>query len=46
MNKAVVEGVLAVKDVDKFKEILINGFGKRKAYGYGLMTIVPIAERR
>lgn len=46
INKAVVEGVLAVKDVDKFKEILINGFGKRKAYGYGLMTIVPIAERR
>lgn len=45
INKAVVEGVLAVKDVDKFKEILINGFGKRKAYGYGLMTIVPIAER-
>ena len=46
VNKAVVEGVLAVKDVEKFKEILINGFGKRKAYGYGLMTILPIAERR
>ena len=37
-----IVGAVAQRDV---AEILINGFGKRKAYGYGLMTIVPIAER-
>lgn len=35
------EGALTISDLDKFKNTLVNGFGKKKAYGFGLLTIVP-----
>lgn len=35
------EGHLKITDVDKFKAILCNGLGHKKAYGSGLMTIMP-----
>jgi len=38
--KATFEGVLTVVDEDKFKSMLENGFGKKKAYGFGLMTVI------
>ena len=34
------EGMLQVQDVDAFKEALINGIGRGKAYGMGLLTIM------
>ncbi|WP_448947663.1 type I-E CRISPR-associated protein Cas6/Cse3/CasE [Lachnoanaerobaculum sp.] len=40
--KATFEGVLTVVDEDKFKLLLESGFGKKKAYGFGLMTVIPI----
>ena len=40
--KATFEGVLTVVDEDKFKLLLEKGFGKKKAYGFGLMTVIPI----
>ena len=40
--KATFEGVLTVVDEDKFKTVLENGFGKKKAYGFGLMTVIPM----
>ena len=40
--KATFEGVLTVVDEDKFKLLLENGFGKKKAYGFGLMTVIPM----
>ena len=40
--KATFEGVLTVVDEDKFKSVLENGFGKKKAYGFGLMTVIPM----
>lgn len=40
--KATFEGVLTVKDEDKFKALLGNGFGKKKAYGFGLMTVISL----
>jgi len=40
--KATFEGVLTVVDEDRFKLLLENGFGKKKAYGFGLMTVIPI----
>lgn len=40
--KATFEGVLTVVDEDKFKTVLEKGFGKKKAYGFGLMTVIPI----
>ena len=33
------EGVLRVNDVEKFKKTLIEGIGREKAYGMGLLTI-------
>ena len=40
--KATFEGVLTVVDEDKFKLLLGKGFGKKKAYGFGLMTVIPM----
>lgn len=35
------EGVLTVTDADKFCHTLISGIGREKAYGMGLLTVVP-----
>lgn len=37
-------GILTVRDVDKFKNALINGIGRKKAYGFGLLTIILYHE--
>lgn len=34
------EGILQVTNCDAFKEVLISGLGREKAYGMGLLTIV------
>ena len=34
------EGILTITDVAMFKEALINGIGRGKAYGMGLLTII------
>ncbi|PKY88568.1 type I-E CRISPR-associated protein Cas6/Cse3/CasE [Falseniella ignava] len=39
--KATYQGKLKVIDKNQFRETLINGFGRKKAYGFGLMTIIP-----
>ena len=36
------EGILKVYDEEKFKELLVAGIGRGKAYGMGLLTIVHI----
>lgn len=36
------EGLVEVTDPDKFKAALRDGIGREKAYGMGLMTIIPI----
>lgn len=38
---ATYEGILTVTDVEKFKSSLVNGIGRKKAYGFGLLTIIP-----
>lgn len=35
------EGQLQITDLETFKKYLCNGMGPRKAYGCGLMTIIP-----
>lgn len=42
LSKAVFEGYLTITDLDAFKELLTKGLGRKKAYGFGLMTIIPI----
>ena len=40
--KVAYEGQLTIEDIDKFKDLLLKGFGKKKAYGFGLMTLIPV----
>lgn len=40
---ATFEGSLTIVDLDKFEDALVNGIGRAKAYGCGLLTI---AQRR
>ncbi|KGF10376.1 CRISPR-associated protein CasE [Peptostreptococcus sp. MV1] len=40
--KAVYEGILTVENIDLFKEVLTKGMGKKRAYGFGLMTVIPM----
>lgn len=42
LRKSVYEGVLTVSDKERFIETLTKGFGKKKAYGFGMMTVIPI----
>lgn len=39
---ATYEGVLTITDLEKFKQVLKSGIGKKKAYGFGFLTIIPI----
>lgn len=36
------EGILKITDVDLFRNILVKGLGKKRAYGCGMMTVIPI----
>ena len=38
---ATYDGLLTIKELEKFKEALVNGIGKKKAYGCGFLTIIP-----
>lgn len=40
--KAEFQGELTIMDKDKFKETLTKGIGKKKAYGFGMMTVIPM----
>lgn len=35
------EGVLKVEDVQTFRQTLVKGIGREKAFGMGLMTVIP-----
>lgn len=39
------EGELEVTDAEAFRTLLVEGIGRGKAYGQGLMTVIPIKER-
>lgn len=41
LSKATYEGMLKVTDKDVFYHTLTEGIGKKKAYGFGLMTVIP-----
>ena len=42
MLSVVFEGVLTVTDADAFRNALVNGIGREKAYGMGLLTIAGV----
>ncbi|NLJ95216.1 MAG: type I-E CRISPR-associated protein Cas6/Cse3/CasE [Clostridiaceae bacterium] len=43
LNKVTYEGLLQIVDKDIFIKTLTKGFGKKKAYGFGMMTVIPEA---
>lgn len=44
LSSASFEGIIKITDITKFKKALVEGVGREKAYGMGLLTVVP--ERR
>lgn len=42
LSRVAYEGVLTIKDVELFRNLLIHGMGKKKAYGFGMMTVIPL----
>ena len=40
LRTAAFEGVLTISDLERFKQTLLSGIGRAKAYGCGLLTIV------
>lgn len=40
--KATYEGILTIRDEETFREVLSKGIGKKRAYGFGLMTVIPM----
>ena len=42
LSKATYEGLLKVTNRDTFYRTLTEGIGKKKAYGFGLMTVIPM----
>lgn len=42
LSQATYEGLLKVKNREDFYQTLTKGVGKKKAYGFGLMTVIPV----
>lgn len=42
--KVSYEGILTIQDKGKFIHTLTKGIGKEKAYGCGLLTVIPVKE--
>lgn len=42
LSRATFEGILKVTDKTVFYHSLTKGIGKKKAYGFGLMTVIPV----
>lgn len=41
LSQVTFEGLLQIQDLVLFKQTLINGLGREKAFGMGLMTVIP-----
>ena len=44
LRKAQFDGALRITDVELFRKALVNGMGRGKAYGMGLMTLAPLTR--
>lgn len=42
LSRVSFEGILKVTDLNLFKKTLVQGIGREKAYGMGLLTVIPI----
>lgn len=41
LSRVTFEGLLRVADATTFKQLLVKGIGREKAFGMGLMTVIP-----
>lgn len=46
LDTATFEGILRVTDVSRFREVLLGGLGRAKAYGCGLLTVAKPGSGR
>ncbi|GAA3635843.1 type I-E CRISPR-associated protein Cas6/Cse3/CasE [Lactobacillus hamsteri] len=44
LSRVTFEGILQITDLDKFKNSLVHGIGREKAFGMGLLTVIPIKD--
>ena len=44
LRKVQFDGALRITNVEQFRKALVNGMGRGKAYGMGLMTLAPLAR--
>lgn len=44
ISKTAYTGYLTIEDLEQFKKLLVNGLGKKKAYGCGLLTVIPSSK--
>ena len=42
LSRVAYEGLLTIQDADLFRTLLTEGMGKKKAYGFGMMTVIPL----
>lgn len=43
LSRVTFEGLLRIEDVELFKQLLVKGIGREKAFGMGMMTVIPEA---
>lgn len=41
LSRVTFEGLLRVSQLDDFKQLLVTGIGREKAFGMGLITVIP-----
>lgn len=42
LSRCTFEGILKITDLEQFKHTLTHGVGREKAYGMGLLTVIPM----
>lgn len=42
LSRVAFEGILEVVDLETFRKTLICGLGREKAYGMGMLTVIPV----
>lgn len=45
LSRVTFEGILQVTDTEKLKHTLTHGIGREKAYGMGMLTVIPIRKQ-
>ncbi len=42
LSRVTFEGLLEIKDLQQFKQAMVTGIGREKAFGMGLLTVIPM----